>query len=103
MQLFTHATMYLFTVVSDGLVLCKHTHTHTRIHTHIFVYTYIHTYATMDLFTVVSDGLVLCKLINKGQSGVIFEKAINFKIKTVHHKVEKFDFFPPKGLSTSKI
>ena len=61
------------------------------------------THATMYLFTVVSDGLVLCKLINKGQSGVIFEKAINFKIKTVHHKVEKFDFFPPKGLSTSKI
>jgi hypothetical protein len=44
-----------------------------------------------DLFTVVSDGLVLCKLINKAQSGVIFEKAINFKIKTVHHKVENLN------------
>jgi len=40
-----------------------------------------------DLFKVCADGLILCKLINKAQPGVIFEKAINLKIKTVHHKV----------------
>ena len=47
--------------------------------------------AAEDLFNVIADGLVLCQLINKAQPGIIFEKAINFKIKSVHHKVENLN------------
>mmetsp|Transcript_553 Transcript_553/g.1367 ORF Transcript_553/g.1367 Transcript_553/m.1367 type:complete len:737 (-) Transcript_553:90-2300(-) len=41
-----------------------------------------------DLFKVIADGVLLCKLLNKTQPGIVFEKAINLKIKSVHHKVE---------------
>jgi len=41
-----------------------------------------------DLFSAVSEGILLCRLIDKAQPGIVFEKAINRVIKTVHHKVE---------------
>jgi len=40
------------------------------------------------LFGAVGNGILLCKLINMTQPGIIFERAINLKIKGIHHKVE---------------